>query len=127
MQAKVSTEQLPAYTDELLSRELQLFPEWYLQKHLNYSASSGELNSLKQIFDLLVANAKAQPQVFVHRDFHSRNLMVTAENTPGILDFQDAVSGAITYDLVSLYRDAYIQWDEEQQMDSGDSLLGACS
>ena len=117
MQTKADANQLPLYDEALLQRELDLFPEWYLGKHLNYTLSPAESQSLHLIFQQLNQNILAQPQVFVHRDFHSRNLMVTADNNPGILDFQDAVKGAITYDLVSLYRDAYIQWDEEQQVD----------
>lgn len=117
MQTKANASQLPLYDDELLQRELDLFPEWYLGKHLNYQLSPAESQSLSSIFQQLNQNILAQPQLFVHRDFHSRNLMVTPINNPGILDFQDAVKGAITYDLVSLYRDAYIQWDEEQQVD----------
>ncbi len=117
MQTGADANQLPLYDEALLQREMDLFPEWYLGKHLDYKLSEAESKSLGLIFQQLNQNILAQPQVFVHRDFHSRNLMVTPTNNPGILDFQDAVKGAITYDLVSLYRDAYIQWDEEQQVD----------
>jgi len=117
MQTKADASQIPLYDEALLQKEMDLFPEWYLSKHLGYSLSQAETQSLSLIFQQLNQNILAQPQVFVHRDFHSRNLMVTSEKNPGILDFQDAVKGAITYDLVSLYRDAYIQWDEEQQVD----------
>ena len=107
---------LPEYDRALLTRELQLFPEWYVGKHLGARLSDEQKQSLEAVFERLLANNLAQPQVFVHRDWHSRNLMVTDPN-PGILDFQDAVYGPITYDLASIYRDAYIQWDEEQQLD----------
>ncbi|MFP5419258.1 MAG: aminoglycoside phosphotransferase family protein [Gammaproteobacteria bacterium] len=107
---------LPEYDRALLTRELQLFPEWYVGKHLGARLSDEQKQSLEAVFERLLANNLAQPQVFVHRDWHSRNLMVTDPN-PGILDFQDAVYGPITYDLASIYRDAYIKWDEELQLD----------
>ncbi|NOS98386.1 MAG: phosphotransferase [Methylotenera sp.] len=108
---------LPAYDEALLTREMQLFPDWYVAKHLGLDLNSEQKNVLKNTFDLLNKNILAQGQVYVHRDYHSRNLMITKENNPGILDFQDAVYGAITYDLVSLLKDAYISWDEEQVID----------
>ena len=108
---------LPNYDAALLTREMELFPEWYLQKHLNYKLNDAQQKSWEQMVQVLVENNLSQPQTFVHRDYHCRNLMVTTENNPGVLDFQDAVYGPITYDLVSLWRDAYIEWDEEQQMD----------
>ena len=108
---------LPAYDKALLSREMQLFPDWYAAKHLGFSMNSEQQGWLQQTFDTLNKNILSQGQVTVHRDYHSRNLMVTQQNSPGILDFQDAVHGAITYDLVSLLKDAYIQWDEEQVID----------
>jgi Predicted phosphotransferase related to Ser/Thr protein kinases len=108
---------LPDYDETLLRRELMLFPEWYAQKHKNHVLSVQEQKTFDQISQRLIAAAQAQEQVFVHRDYHVRNLMVLDENNPGILDFQDAVYGPITYDLVSLLRDAYIDWDEEQQID----------
>ncbi len=117
LQSKADMSKLPIYDEALLQKEMDLFPEWYLGKHLNYNLSPSETHSLSIVFQQLNQNILAQPQVFVHRDFHSRNLMVTPENNPGILDFQDAVKGPITYDLVSLYRDAYIYWEEEQQVD----------
>lgn len=101
---------LPEYDETLLKRELMLFPEWYLSKHLNFPAPE----FLTEIFDLLINNAKQQPQVVVHRDYHSRNLMHTNKNSPGIIDFQDAVIGPVTYDLVSLLRDCYISWPQEK-------------
>jgi aminoglycoside/choline kinase family phosphotransferase len=108
---------LPTYDRELLHRELMLFPDWYVTRHLKATLNDTQNADLKRVFDLLLANNLAQAQVYVHRDYHSRNLMVMDKGNPGILDFQDAVYGPITYDLVSLLRDAYIQWDEELVLD----------
>ena len=108
--------ELPAYDTVLLNREMQLFPDWYVGKHLGVTLDESQQAVLKNTFDLLNRNILAQPQVYVHRDYHSRNLMV-CENNPGVLDFQDAVHGAITYDLVSLLKDAYISWEEDQVLD----------
>jgi len=107
---------LPVYDEALLRYELDLFPDWYFAKHLSIDLSPGQKVVLEQIFTRILQNNLSQPTVLVHRDYHSRNLMVTAPN-PGILDFQDAVLGPVTYDLVSLLKDAYIQWDEEQILD----------
>lgn len=107
---------LPEYDRALLTRELMLFPEWYVAKHLGVEMNEQQQTLLETVFERILANNLAQPQVYVHRDWHSRNLMVSDPN-PGILDFQDAVHGPITYDLASIYRDAYIQWDEEHQID----------
>lgn len=107
---------LPEYDRALLGRELGLFPEWYVGKHLGVELTAQQKSLLDTAFERLLANNLAQPRVYVHRDWHSRNLMV-AEPNPGILDFQDAVYGPITYDLASIYRDAYIEWDEERQID----------
>jgi len=101
---------LPHYDRALLQQEMDLFPVWFLNKHLDIQAPA----LLQKTFDILIANALEQEQVFVHRDYHSRNLMHTAENSPGIIDFQDAVIGPISYDLVSLLRDCYIAWPDEQ-------------
>ena len=108
---------LPEYDRALLLRELMLFPEWYVGRHLGLTMTEKQTATLNKMFDLLLSNNLAQPQVYVHRDYHSRNLMVLSEGNPGILDFQDAVYGPITYDLVSLLRDAYVQWDEEIVLD----------
>lgn len=108
---------LPEYDRALLLRELMLFPEWYIGKHLGLTMTEKQTATLNKIFDALLANNLAQAQVYVHRDYHSRNLMVLQNGNPGILDFQDAVYGPITYDLASLLRDAYIQWDEEVVLD----------
>ncbi|MFO7593279.1 MAG: phosphotransferase [Pseudomonadota bacterium] len=104
---------LPPYDRELLWREMELFREWYLGGHLGLALEQAEQKVLDETFNLLVGNALEQPQVSVHRDYHSRNLMVS-EHNPGILDFQDAVHGPITYDLASLLRDCYIAWPREQ-------------
>jgi aminoglycoside/choline kinase family phosphotransferase len=107
---------LPPYDDALLRRELALFPEWYVDRHLGAALTTDERNDLARVFDLLVADHLAQPRVFVHRDYMPRNLMVSAPN-PGVLDFQDAVEGPITYDAVCLYKDAYLSWDEATFLD----------
>lgn len=104
------------YDRGLLSSELELFPDWYMTRHLHVAPNDDQKNILKVVFNLILDNNLAQPQVFVHRDYHSRNLMVASPN-PGIIDFQDAVLGPITYDLVSLFKDAYIQWEEAQVLD----------
>lgn len=116
MQLTQSLDDLPPYDDTLLRFELSLFPDWYVAKHLQIKLTDSQQAILEQTFNRIVQNNLSQPRVFVHRDYHSRNLMVTEPN-PGILDFQDAVVGPITYDLVSLFKDAYIRWDEEQVLD----------
>ena len=116
MQLIRQLESLPAYDEKLLRLELGLFPDWYVARHLQAALTDDQQAVLEQAFDRIVRNNLAQPRVFVHRDYHSRNLMLTTPN-PGVLDFQDAVSGPITYDLVSLLKDAYIQWDEERILD----------
>jgi aminoglycoside/choline kinase family phosphotransferase len=108
--------ELPPYDRALLRRELDLFPDWYLAKHLGIALDGSQREALEGAFSLVLANNLAQPRVYVHRDYHSRNLMVASPN-PGVLDFQDAVAGPVTYDLVSLLRDAYVAWDEEVQLD----------
>jgi N-acetylmuramate 1-kinase len=108
--------ELPSYDEGRLMAEMRLFPDWYIDKHLQATLSAGQKESLESTFRLVLANNLNQPRVFVHRDYHSRNLMLSDPN-PGILDFQDAVYGPITYDLVSLFKDAYIAWDEEQVLD----------
>jgi len=117
IQAQSKPGVLPEYDRALLHRELMLFPDWYVGKHLGVAMTEKQTESLNKVFEVLLANNLAQPQVYVHRDYHSRNLMVVSPGNPGILDFQDAVYGPITYDLVSLLRDAYIQWDEEMVLD----------
>lgn len=101
---------LPAYSADFLQQELQLFPDWYLQQHLQKSYSAFTRKQLQQCFDLCIDSALEQPAVFVHRDYHCRNLMVQSDNRIAIIDFQGALKGPITYDLVSLLRDAYVEW-----------------
>jgi len=129
--------ELPPYDEALLLREMRLFPEWYIGKHLNVTLSDAQSAKLETVFARIIANNLAQPRVYVHRDYHSRNLMYiepplsnslpqAGERTneksnfltsPGIIDFQDAVYGPITYDLASLFKDAYIRWEEAQVID----------
>jgi aminoglycoside/choline kinase family phosphotransferase len=98
-------------------REMHLFPEWFVGKHLGVTMTGQQQAQLDGVFEAITANVLAQQQVFMHRDFHSRNLMFMDQDNPGVLDFQDAVYGPVTYDLGSLLRDAYIQWDEEIVLD----------
>jgi len=116
MQAKGVNVQgeLPPYDAALLRFEISLFHDWLCERHLQITFSADEESRWQDCCDALVENALDQPQVFVHRDYHSRNLMVTDLNNPGILDFQDAVEGPLTYDLVSLLKDCYIKWPVEQ-------------
>ena len=107
---------LPPYDETLLRREMELFPQWYLARHLGVEPSAAQRATLDGIFALLARSALAQPVVFVHRDYMPRNLMVCDPN-PGVLDFQDAVLGPITYDVVSLFRDAFLSWEEERVLD----------
>lgn len=113
-QQKGNTAGLPDYDEALLRREMQLFPDWLLQTHLQLDLAPAEQQQLDQSFAALVEAALAQPKVFVHRDYHSRNLMITGQGEPGIIDYQDAVFGPLTYDLVSLLRDCYISWPAAQ-------------
>lgn len=105
---------LPDYDRALLMQEMALFRDWYLGTHLGLSLDAATHAVLDETFALLADNALLQPQVCVHRDYHSRNLMWLKDNNPGIIDFQDAVVGAVTYDLVSLLRDCYISWPRQQ-------------
>lgn len=105
---------LPPYDRALLHREMELFREWFLGRLLDLQLSTEAQQVLDQSFAVLADNALQQPQVWVHRDYHSRNLMITDADNPGVLDFQDAVLGAVTYDLVSLLRDCYIAWPRSQ-------------
>jgi N-acetylmuramate 1-kinase len=110
----------PVYDEALLMREMNLFPDWYIARHLQVEMDDSQRGVLQDTFAILNQNILTQGQVFVHRDYHSRNLMVCSDaqgSNPGVLDFQDAVYGAITYDLASLLKDAYIQWPEEQVID----------
>lgn len=105
---------LPAYDVMRLQGELDLFEAWYLNDHLGASLNSDEKDSLNNTFTILIDNALEQTQVFVHRDYHSRNLMFLDKHNPGVIDYQDAVIGPLTYDLVSLFKDCYIEWPREK-------------
>lgn len=111
---RVHAKRLPQYDRKLLEREMNLMPEWFCERHLQLALSAGERQMLARTFESLCGEALAQPQVFVHRDYHSRNLMVCPGDNPGVLDFQDAVQGPVTYDLVSLFKDCYIGWQPER-------------
>lgn len=111
---------LPPYDAAMLRRELELFPEWFIGRHLGVTLAANEKLLLERSFKYLINAALNQPKVYVHRDFMPRNLMLVESEqalTPAIIDFQDAVYGPITYDVVSLFRDAFISWDEEQEID----------
>jgi N-acetylmuramate 1-kinase len=108
---------LPEFDRAFVQREMNLFPEWFVGKHLGVTMTDQQQAELDQVFEAITANVLAQQQVYMHRDFHSRNLMFMDQGNPGVLDFQDAVYGPVTYDLASLLRDAYIQWDEEIVLD----------
>jgi N-acetylmuramate 1-kinase len=109
---------LPEYDRALLLRELELFPVWYISRHKGVTLTEQETTALYQVFDTILDVNLAEPKVFVHRDYHSRNLMLLpGTGTPGVLDFQDAVYGPLTYDLVSLLKDAYVEWDEDLTLD----------
>jgi hypothetical protein len=107
--ADAAGELLP-YDREVLARELALMPQWFCRRHLGFEPSAEEQEVLAKAFEFLITAALAQMQVFVHRDYHSRNLMVMSERNPGVIDFQDALQGPIGYDLVSLLKDCYISW-----------------
>lgn len=102
--------ELPPYDDRALQRELDLMPEWFCARHLRLKLGDEELGLIVRTFDFLIEEALAQPRVFVHRDYHSRNLMIVDDGNPGIIDFQDALEGPIGYDLVSLLKDCYVAW-----------------
>jgi aminoglycoside/choline kinase family phosphotransferase len=114
MQIGINNSELAPYSSEILKTEMQLFTDWFLIRHLKLEPDSGFLAVLEDSFKFLIHNCLEQPQVFVHRDYHSRNLMQTLDANPGILDYQDALNGPISYDAVSLLRDVYIRWPEPQ-------------
>jgi len=107
---------LPPYDEALLRRELDLFPDWYIARHLGHELSATQARQLEIVYARILASNLAQPTVFVHRDYMPRNLMISTPS-PGVLDFQDAVMGPISYDVASLFRDAFISWDEERVLD----------
>jgi N-acetylmuramate 1-kinase len=108
---------IPPYDASLLRRELELFPDWFLQKHTRIELTNDEKNALERCFALLIASALAQPTVLVHGDYMPRNLMTMVDRNPGVIDFQDAVVGPISYDIACLMRDAFVSWEEPQIID----------
>jgi aminoglycoside/choline kinase family phosphotransferase len=115
-QAASRAGELPEYDEASLHRELSLFPDWYVARHLGITLTASQAEALERVFRTILRANLAEPRVFVHRDYMPRNLMVCDDN-PGILDFQDAVHGPISYDVASLFRDAFISWDEERVLD----------
>jgi aminoglycoside/choline kinase family phosphotransferase len=105
-----ASRQLPPYDQAVLMREMQLLPDWYCRHHLGFEPDAAEARLLAQTFDWLAREALGQPQVFVHRDYHSRNLMMTPARSPGVIDFQDALRGPVGYDLASILKDCYVDW-----------------
>jgi len=113
MQNEVDTSGLDKFDKSEQMNEMSLFNEWYIGKHLNFNLSKKQSEELHQCYEQIYTIISKIPKSFMHRDFHSRNLMVTSEKNPGVLDYQDAVLGPITYDIVSLLKDCYVAWDEE--------------
>lgn len=111
---QADTKDLPEYDADFLMLEMQYMPEWFLQTHLNIKPDPEQQTIINQCLSNIVTKVLEQPQVFVHRDYHSRNLMITDIDNPGVIDYQDAMLGPVTYDLVSLLRDCYIQWPTNQ-------------
>ncbi|WP_201313695.1 phosphotransferase [Dyella sp. EPa41] len=114
MQTRMSHDNLPPFSHQVLVAGLEVMPEWFLGRHLGHTPSCGEWDVLEAAFDVIIRNAQEQPRCFVHRDYHSRNLLVVDSNNPGVIDFQGALAGPIAYDLASLLRDAYIVWPRER-------------
>ena len=114
MQTHADPAGLPHFDEAFLTMELELMPEWFLRRHLGYEIGCDEWDIIEVAFRTLITSARAQPQTFMHRDYHSRNLLVVGENNPGVIDFQGAMIGPVTYDLASLLRDCYIAWDAER-------------
>ena len=110
VRGQAAAKQLPVYDGPMLRREMQLMPEWFCMRHLQILLSDAEMQVVRAAEDFLIDSLLAQPQVLVHRDYHSRNLMITDRRSPGIIDFQDAVCGPVAYDAVSLLKDCYIEW-----------------
>lgn len=130
---QAKTHNLPDYDADFLLLEMQYMPEWFLQTHFDIHPTSAQQEIINECFSKIINKVLEQPQVFVHRDYHSRNLMITDQYNPGVIDYQDAMLGPITYDLVSLLRDCYIQWpnqkvehwvlDFKHQLEQSGSLL----
>lgn len=114
MQCRIGRGEVPAYDEHRLRAELDLFPEWFLSRHLDIELDRPLALALDEAFGALIGVCLGQPQVFVHRDYHSRNLMHLERRNPGVIDFQDAVDGPVTYDLASLLQDVYVRWPEER-------------
>ncbi|QAU22749.1 aminoglycoside phosphotransferase [Dyella sp. M7H15-1] len=114
MQSRMDHHGLPPFDRDLMIRGLELMPEWFLDRHLGHKPDGGERKVLEAAFDVIIRNAQEQPRCFVHRDYHSRNLLIVDHHSPGIIDFQGALAGPITYDLASLLRDGYIAWPRER-------------
>lgn len=114
MQTRMDYSDLPPFDHALLVRGLEVMPEWFLSRHLDHTPDCGEWDVLEAAFGVIIRNALEQPRCFVHRDFHSRNLLIVDNNNPGVIDFQGALAGPVTYDLASLLRDAYIVWPRER-------------
>jgi N-acetylmuramate 1-kinase len=114
MQSRMDHRDLPPFDRDLMMRGLEIMPEWFLGRHLGHKPDAGEQNVLEAAFSVIIRNAQEQPRCFVHRDYHSRNLLIVDQNNPGVIDFQGALSGPITYDLASLLRDGYIAWPRER-------------
>ena len=128
MQISVDCSDLESF-DELYQEENNLFIDWFLGNHLKINKDDGYLDPINTEFDRLNALLKEIPQTFVHRDFHSRNLLVTDTNNPGVIDYQDAVVGPVTYDLVSLLKDCYVSWDDgliEDMLESFFTRIKSC-
>jgi N-acetylmuramate 1-kinase len=111
---EAASRQLPPYDRATLLREMQLLPDWYCRMHLQFEPDAAESALLSRTFEWLAAEALAQPQVFVHRDYHSRNLMITPQRSPGVIDFQDALRGPVGYDPASILKDCYVEWPRER-------------
>ena len=114
MQCGIDRGQVPPYDDRKLREEMDLFRRWFLARHLGIDLDTTLVRALDETFEVLVRVCNEQPRVFVHRDYHSRNLMCLEKHNPGVIDFQDAVDGPLTYDLVSLLRDVYVRWPAER-------------
>ncbi len=114
IQRQAAPKSLPTYNEDLFLQEMELFRHWLLQEHMGLDLITETQAMLDEAFKLLISKALSQPKVFVHRDYHSRNLMVSSRGSPGVLDFQDAVEGPFTYDLVSLLKDCYIKWPRQK-------------
>lgn len=112
-----ASRELPPYDRAALLREMRLMPDWFCQRHLGLILVEGEQRMLEESFEWLAAQALAQPLVFVHRDYHSRNLMTLSSRSPGVIDFQDALRGPVAYDLVSLLKDCYVSWPASRVQD----------